>query len=178
MHYWVRERDWHWQMDPQMVSSGNRNHHMVVSLVHSAFPKTRRPPLSLPFSNFHSQRSLFIPNNLTLQKTNHTLSSTAKRISQTNVTCSVQRNRNSPAKLLRLILDSPGVHQGPCCFDALSAKLIEKAGFDYCFTSGTPFFFLFFSLAFLNAYNLVICALSLLMYWKARCGFGLIWKHR
>ncbi|KAF3456951.1 hypothetical protein FNV43_RR01606 [Rhamnella rubrinervis] len=42
----------------------------------------------------------------------------------------------SPVKTLRKILDSPGVHQGPACFDALSAKLVERAGFQYCFTSG------------------------------------------
>ncbi|XP_022138134.1 uncharacterized protein LOC111009380 isoform X2 [Momordica charantia] len=42
----------------------------------------------------------------------------------------------APAKALRRILDSPGVHLGPACFDALSAKLIERAGFSYCFTSG------------------------------------------
>ncbi|XVF37813.1 hypothetical protein REPUB_Repub20aG0043100 [Reevesia pubescens] len=44
--------------------------------------------------------------------------------------------RNSPAKQLRQILEFPGVHQGPACFDGLSAKLIERAGFPYCFTSG------------------------------------------
>ncbi|ESW11104.2 hypothetical protein PHAVU_008G003000 [Phaseolus vulgaris] len=43
---------------------------------------------------------------------------------------------SSPAKLLRRILDSPGVHQGPACFDALSAKLVQTAGFQFCFTSG------------------------------------------
>ncbi|GLT90589.1 hypothetical protein SLE2022_085140 [Rubroshorea leprosula] len=43
---------------------------------------------------------------------------------------------SSPAKTLRQILDLPGVHQGPACFDALSAKLIQSAGFQYCFTSG------------------------------------------
>ncbi|PRQ37983.1 putative 2,3-dimethylmalate lyase [Rosa chinensis] len=42
----------------------------------------------------------------------------------------------SPAKALRRILELPGVHQGPACFDGLSAKLIERAGFQYCFTSG------------------------------------------
>lgn len=41
-----------------------------------------------------------------------------------------------PAKALRRILELPGVHQGPACFDALSAKLVERAGFQYCFTSG------------------------------------------
>ncbi|KAL8217289.1 hypothetical protein R6Q57_024126 [Mikania cordata] len=43
---------------------------------------------------------------------------------------------SSPAKKLRKLLDSPGVHQGPACFDALSAKLIERAGFQFCFTTG------------------------------------------
>ncbi|KAH7663934.1 Isocitrate lyase protein [Dioscorea alata] len=40
------------------------------------------------------------------------------------------------AQALRRILESPGVFQGPACFNALSAKLVEKAGFQYCFTSG------------------------------------------
>ncbi|KAH7834350.1 hypothetical protein Vadar_015095 [Vaccinium darrowii] len=44
--------------------------------------------------------------------------------------------RDSPAKQLRRILDSPGIHQGPACFDGLSAKLVESAGFDFCFTTG------------------------------------------
>lgn len=43
---------------------------------------------------------------------------------------------DSPAKALRKILKSPGIHQGPACFDALSAKLVDKAGFNLCFTSG------------------------------------------
>nr|XP_023922928.1 uncharacterized protein LOC112034343 isoform X2 [Quercus suber] len=42
----------------------------------------------------------------------------------------------SPAKALRRVLELPGLHQGPACFDALSAKLVERAGFQYCFTSG------------------------------------------
>lgn len=42
----------------------------------------------------------------------------------------------SPAKKLRKLLESPGIHQGPACFDALSAKLVERAGFDFCFTTG------------------------------------------
>lgn len=42
----------------------------------------------------------------------------------------------SPAKALRRLLKSPGIHQGPACFDALSAKLVESAGFSFCFTSG------------------------------------------
>jgi len=39
-------------------------------------------------------------------------------------------------KVLRRLLETPGVHQGPACFDALGAKLIESAGFPYCITSG------------------------------------------
>ncbi|CAL5416919.1 unnamed protein product [Camellia sinensis] len=42
----------------------------------------------------------------------------------------------SKVKALRRILDSPGIHQGPACFDALSAKLVERAGFNFCFTTG------------------------------------------
>ena len=44
---------------------------------------------------------------------------------------------SSPVKKLRQLLDSPGIHQGPACFNALSAKLVERAGFQFCFTTGT-----------------------------------------
>ncbi|KAI7726250.1 hypothetical protein M8C21_008594 [Ambrosia artemisiifolia] len=43
---------------------------------------------------------------------------------------------SSPAKKLRKLLESPGVHQGPACFNALSAKLVQRAGFQFCFTTG------------------------------------------
>ncbi|KAI9115146.1 hypothetical protein K1719_014159 [Acacia pycnantha] len=54
------------------------------------------------------------------------------------ITCSVDGDfvKEAPVKVLRRLLDSPGVHQGPACFDGLSAKLVERAGFQYCFTSG------------------------------------------
>nr|XP_029118333.1 uncharacterized protein LOC105038136 isoform X2 [Elaeis guineensis] len=42
----------------------------------------------------------------------------------------------TPAKALRRIVESPGIHQGPACFDALSAKLVQRAGFQFCFMSG------------------------------------------
>ncbi|KAH0470201.1 hypothetical protein IEQ34_001759 [Dendrobium chrysotoxum] len=42
----------------------------------------------------------------------------------------------SPAKALRRLLESPGIHQGPVCHDALSAKLIERAGFPLAFMGG------------------------------------------
>nr|XP_043635807.1 2,3-dimethylmalate lyase isoform X2 [Erigeron canadensis] len=49
-----------------------------------------------------------------------------------------ENDTSSPAKKLRQLLESPGVHQGPACFDALSAKLVERAGFQFCFASGLP----------------------------------------
>lgn len=62
----------------------------------------------------------------------------AKRI--VSVTSALGSNdgfpKDSPAKALRRILETPGLHQGPACFDALSAKLVEKAGFQFCFMSG------------------------------------------
>ncbi|KEH35847.1 hypothetical protein MTR_3g103430 [Medicago truncatula] len=40
------------------------------------------------------------------------------------ITISCSSNK---AKQLREILDSPRVHQGPACFDALSANLVQSA---------------------------------------------------
>ncbi|CAN6228745.1 unnamed protein product [Urochloa humidicola] len=42
----------------------------------------------------------------------------------------------SPAAALRRVLETPGAHQAPACYDALSARLVERAGFRACFTSG------------------------------------------
>ncbi|KAL2622614.1 hypothetical protein R1flu_002819 [Riccia fluitans] len=42
----------------------------------------------------------------------------------------------SRAAVLRRILAEPGVHLGPACFDALSARLVEQAGFSFTFMSG------------------------------------------
>ncbi|XP_038691747.1 2,3-dimethylmalate lyase-like isoform X1 [Tripterygium wilfordii] len=64
----------------------------------------------------------------------NTISITSAVTKRGIVFCAAERD--SPAKCLRLILNSPGVHPGPACFDALSAKLVERAGFNYCFTSG------------------------------------------
>ena len=50
----------------------------------------------------------------------------------------------SLAKVLRGLLEAPGIHQGPVCYDALSAKLVEKAGFPFCFTGGMSLFPLMF----------------------------------
>lgn len=40
------------------------------------------------------------------------------------------------AARLRTLLERPGLHVMPCCFDALSARLVEKAGFALTFMSG------------------------------------------
>ena len=42
----------------------------------------------------------------------------------------------SPAGKLRRLMERPGLRVMPCCFDALSAKLIERAGFELTFMSG------------------------------------------
>lgn len=43
---------------------------------------------------------------------------------------------SSPAARLRALLARPGICVMPCCFDALSARLIERAGFELTFMSG------------------------------------------
>lgn len=43
---------------------------------------------------------------------------------------------DSPAARLRRLLERPGLRVMPCCFDALSAKLVERAGFELTFMSG------------------------------------------
>jgi len=40
------------------------------------------------------------------------------------------------AKQLRKLLEANGIHKMPGCFDALSASLIERAGFPLTFMSG------------------------------------------
>jgi 2-methylisocitrate lyase-like PEP mutase family enzyme len=42
----------------------------------------------------------------------------------------------APADRLRALLEAPGLRVMPCCFDALSARLIERAGFELTFMSG------------------------------------------
>ena len=43
---------------------------------------------------------------------------------------------SAPAEALRQLLEADGLHVMPCCFDAFSARLIERAGFDLTFMSG------------------------------------------
>ncbi|AWJ92797.1 carboxyvinyl-carboxyphosphonate phosphorylmutase (plasmid) [Azospirillum baldaniorum] len=42
----------------------------------------------------------------------------------------------TPAQRLKTALEAPGLHLMPCCFDALSARLIEQAGFRVSLMSG------------------------------------------
>ncbi len=43
---------------------------------------------------------------------------------------------NTPASRLRALLAQPKLQVMPCCFDALSARLVEQAGFPLTFMSG------------------------------------------
>lgn len=43
---------------------------------------------------------------------------------------------DSAAQKLRDVLAQPGAHVAPACFDAVSARLIERAGFELSFMSG------------------------------------------
>ena len=43
---------------------------------------------------------------------------------------------SSSAQRLRALIEKPGLRIMPCCFDALSARLIERAGFELTFMSG------------------------------------------
>ena len=47
-----------------------------------------------------------------------------------------QASRTSPAQRLRVLLAEEKLHVMPCCFDALSARLVERAGFRLSFMSG------------------------------------------
>lgn len=44
--------------------------------------------------------------------------------------------RTTPAERLRALLAEDRMHVMPCCFDALSARLVERAGFRLSFMSG------------------------------------------
>ena len=48
----------------------------------------------------------------------------------------MERDRRSPVDRLRELLSEDRLHVMPCCFDALSARLIEHAGFSLSFMSG------------------------------------------
>ncbi|CAI0397210.1 unnamed protein product [Linum tenue] len=116
---------------PSGRSSPSSQSTFALSVPSSSSPSTFRTQTSLHLlpDNNNSNNNVFLqkPRRAYNVRTRRNLSRAATAIS-----CSAA----DPAKKLRLILDSPGTHQGPACFDALSAKLVEKAGFPFCFTSG------------------------------------------
>ncbi|KAL5852108.1 hypothetical protein ACOSQ3_007226 [Xanthoceras sorbifolium] len=114
-------------MSPSVIVS---RHYLSVSLLQS----NPSPFLSFKSGASPQQRSILLPNNVSLQRLN-SLSSSRKWVHRKTIVAYLPE-RLSPAKQLRQILELPGVHQGPACFDALSAKLVEKAGFQCCFASG------------------------------------------
>lgn len=48
----------------------------------------------------------------------------------------MSRAPDTPTEVLRALLQTPRLHVMPCCFDGLSARLIERAGFPLTFMSG------------------------------------------
>ena len=104
------------------------------------------PTTPSPVSNIRRLRHLLSPITTHTNSRRQLLDTTTttgerRRLNFRTILACSGGDRNSstaeaPAKALRRILESPGVYQGPACFDALSAKLVERAGFDFCFTTG------------------------------------------
>jgi hypothetical protein len=68
------------------------------------------------------------------------LASSRGRVIRISPRCSYSSAGAAPgeslAAALRRVLEAPGAHQAPACYDALSARLVERAGFRVCFTNG------------------------------------------
>uniref|UniRef100_A0A7N2MQT5 Isocitrate lyase n=1 Tax=Quercus lobata TaxID=97700 RepID=A0A7N2MQT5_QUELO len=112
----------------------------VVSSRSYTYTYTYNPSLSFHTSPPHSPLSAFTFR-LPFQPSLNTplINPIHKSHTRFSKVCAAERYyglSESPAKALRRVLELPGLHQGPACFDALSAKLVERAGFQYCFTSG------------------------------------------
>ncbi|KAM1142805.1 hypothetical protein ACFX1X_032126 [Malus domestica] len=129
-------------MNPQYQVLLSRNCSSTVSLLphnSSASINPTTASSNLPFGSssalhFNQQRPLSLPH-----KFKHTIFTAKRAALQTTAAYSGGDRElapESPAKELRRILELPGVVQAPACFDALSAKLVERAGFQCCFTSG------------------------------------------
>ena len=114
--------------------------HSIAPLPHS--PSTPRLPTYTKVSKFSFGSSLQSSASFSIDSIQRSSRNGKRTLLRTSVASSYEREyvNEAPVKVLRRILDSPGVHQGPACFDALSAKLVERAGFQYCFTSGMQFY--------------------------------------
>ncbi|XP_041025615.1 2,3-dimethylmalate lyase isoform X1 [Juglans microcarpa x Juglans regia] len=113
-------------MEPALVLGGGGSFPHIPSL---AIRSTSSPPFLGFTLGSRIQWSISLVRN-PIQQKSHTRLALARAAERDHSVT------EPPAKALRRILDLPGVHQGPACFDALSAKLVEKAGFQYCFSSG------------------------------------------
>ncbi|KAG6535859.1 hypothetical protein ZIOFF_000889 [Zingiber officinale] len=122
--------------------------HMSSPMGLSSVLPSQPPPATLLCSSIHSRRSfIWFPSpwlssrSLTSQ---HPLPSvllprrgpSVRKPTVRTAVVALASDGDSAAKALRKILETPGIHQGPACFDALSARLVERAGFQFCFMSG------------------------------------------
>ncbi|GMN22137.1 hypothetical protein TIFTF001_048968 [Ficus carica] len=122
----------------QMQTQVNtRNHNVAVSSPFHLRSKPHSPISSLAFRSSTVQQPL-LP---LLHKSNASAFPSKQpipilQVVSSNSVAVDHAAESSPAKALRRILMSPGIQQLPACFDALSAKLVERAGFQCCLTGG------------------------------------------
>nr|GEV68188.1 homeobox-DDT domain protein RLT1-like isoform X2 [Tanacetum cinerariifolium] len=113
---------------------------MNISTTTTTVSNHRTPPNPLS-SSFTTSKFPIKPSSVGYTLTNSTHSSSIIVLASSSSSSSYKGSGGgggldvSPAKKLRELLDTPGVHQGPAVFNALSAKLVEKAGFQFCFTT-------------------------------------------
>ncbi|PON66910.1 Pyruvate/Phosphoenolpyruvate kinase-like domain containing protein [Parasponia andersonii] len=135
------------QLQLQMQLSTIRNQSVCLSIHGSHHPNPSSPsPISnLSFrSSTVQQSSSLLPllPHKRLKASASVFSSSKRPIPDLGIVASANSAdtdyvaAESPASELRRILSSPGIHQIPACFDALSAKLVERAGFKCTFAGG------------------------------------------
>ena len=117
----------------------SRSHNYSLPYCHSFNGSRSKPQSSISNLAFRSstvQQSLFP----LFHKSNAFIFPTKKATPALQIVAAFSLEKDyvaeSPAKVLRRILSSPGIHQSPACFDALSAKLVERTGFECCVASG------------------------------------------
>ncbi|KAK9288213.1 hypothetical protein L1049_016662 [Liquidambar formosana] len=128
-------------MKPSVLSRSCCRVSLPYPRFHQIHPSAAPPNANFKMGRRPLQQLFLLPNNsIRGGPNNYCGSFSTKRLSHFRTIFASSRERDSviepPSKALRRILESPGTHQGPACFDAISAKLVEKAGFEYCFTSG------------------------------------------